>query len=326
MYDPHERDVVDSIEDVVRDHLRYLTTHETKRWWAADFFDFMERDDYHDELEKVRTQARSLQPGLLAGLTGNIITEEGLPNFTAVLATLFPDDSGVSDHPWAVWQRGWTAEEDQHGSVLHQYLTLTGRVHMQAVDKTIYGFLKKGVAHQPSLYRGLLYPMFQEPATRVSHVNTGRLAFEQGDEHLAQICRNIAGDEQRHGMFFLGVAKAVFEQDPEGMMIAYAELMRSGLVMPARLMTDGQTPAPELFEIYAELAEDLGIYTANDYADIFQKLNEQLGVDQYSVSGKAAEMQETVCKLPGRVRRIAARKKREKREPRPFSWLYGEKA
>lgn len=325
-YDPHEREVLESIEGVVQDHLKYLTTHDTKRWWAADYFDFMERDDYHDRLEELRTQARSLHPGLLAGLTGNIITEEGLPNFSSMFAMLFPDKTGVSDSPWGVWQRGWSAEEDQHGSVLHQYLTLTGRVNMQAVDKTIYGFIKNGVEYQPSLYGGILYPMFQEPATRVSHVNTARLAFEQGDEYLAQMCRNIAGDEHRHGMFYLGVVNAAFEQDPEGLMVTYGKLMRSGLVMPARLMTDGQTPAPELFEIYADLAEDLGIYTPGDYANILETLNDKLSIEHRSVTGEAARMQDVLCGLPDRIRKVDARTASKKREPRPFSWLYGEKA
>ncbi len=37
------------------------------------------------------------------------------------------DETGAQSHPWAVWTRHWTAEENRHGNLLNKYLYLSGR-------------------------------------------------------------------------------------------------------------------------------------------------------------------------------------------------------
>ena len=110
------------------------------------------------------------------------------------------DTTGEDDHPFAVWTRGWTAEENRHGDILNRYLYLCGRVDMRAVETTIQRLIANGLS--PGLennpYLCFVYTSFQERATKISHGNTARLAKDHGDERLARICGLVAADEGRH--------------------------------------------------------------------------------------------------------------------------------
>lgn len=74
---------------------------------------------------------------------------------------------------------------------------------------------------------------------QVSHGNTARHALEYGDETLAKICGLIASDEGRHEMAYTKIIDGVFERDPDGAVLAFADMMRKQIVMPAHLMSDG---------------------------------------------------------------------------------------
>lgn len=60
---------------------------------------------------------------------GDMITEEALPTYMAMLNTLdgVRDETGASPTPWAKWTRLWTAEENRHGDLMNKYIYLTGR-------------------------------------------------------------------------------------------------------------------------------------------------------------------------------------------------------
>ncbi|EEF32286.1 stearyl acyl carrier protein desaturase, putative [Ricinus communis] len=59
-------------------------------------------------------------------------------------------------------------------------------------------------------------------ATFVSHGNTARLAEEQGDMKLAQICGTIAADEKRHKTAYVKIVEKLFEIDPDATVLAFA--------------------------------------------------------------------------------------------------------
>jgi len=315
--------VLQSLAGQVAGSLHLLTSLQTKHWWAGEFFEFMQQPDYHRELTQMREESRALSDDLLVALVGDMVTEEALPNYSARLAVMLPDPTGVADDPWAVWQRGWSAEEDQHGAALHQYLLLTGRVDMAAVSRSIYSLIKNGFRQEPSLYQGIFYPMFQEPATQLSHGNVARLAFKNGVRACAEICGKIAGDESRHAQFYLEVAQAVFRADPEQALREYAALIRQRITMPAELMEDGRRGSPDLFKDFATVTGRLGIYTAFDYADILEHLNGALNIGSLPLHGVDAKAQEYLCSLPARVRRAAERAKPSTSGVGPFAWIHG---
>ena len=322
-FDPKKREILDFIEPVVEAHLDLLVDIDSKKWWPARFFSWMETPDYQEPLAELRREAEGLGLGILATLVGNNVTEEALPNYSARLATLFPDPTGIDPRPWSMWSRGWTAEEDMHGRVLNEYLLLTGRVNMEAVEKTIFGLLKGGFEQDDDLYKGVLYPMFQEVATRVSHVGTGRIARDQHANTMATMCRNIAGDEARHARFYFAVGKALFEADPEGALASWHDLMKDGVIMPALYMTDGETPAPDLYNQFAGIAQEVGVYTPIDYAAILRDFNERLGVSELKVAGESARQQEYLSRLPERIEKIGEYRMARGREPVALSWFNG---
>ena len=65
---------------------------------------------------KLRDQASGIPDPIRAALALNMLTEEGLPHFHRLLAVYLGDDSH-----WRAWNNLWTAEEDRHGQVLHDY-------------------------------------------------------------------------------------------------------------------------------------------------------------------------------------------------------------
>jgi acyl-[acyl-carrier-protein] desaturase len=322
----HQQEVLQNLTPEVASKLHLLADFESKHWWANEFFRFMEQPDFHRELSQMRQESAALSDELLVVLVGDMVTEEALPNYSSRLAVMFPDHTGTATDAWSVWQRGWSAEEDQHGTALHNYLLLTGRVDMVAITKSIFSLIRNGFPQEPSLYKGVLYPMFQEVATQVSHANVAKLSNKQGVRMCTEICAKIATDEKRHGQFYFEVSRALFQSDPEQAVIEFGELMTQGIAMPAELMHDGDRGAPSLFRDYASVATRLGVYTPQDYADILERLNTGLGVGNLQVAGEAAKAQEALCKLPDRIRKVADRRKPQANKELPFAWIYGRQA
>lgn len=73
--------------------------------------------------------AWTLLPAHTPRAPGDMITEEALPTYMAMLNTLdgVRDETGAAPTPWGRWTREWTAEENRHGDVMNKYMYLTGR-------------------------------------------------------------------------------------------------------------------------------------------------------------------------------------------------------
>jgi acyl-[acyl-carrier-protein] desaturase len=112
------------------------------------------------------------------------------------------------------------------------------------------------------------------------------------------------------------------DQDPDGGMITIGTLFRRVIAMPGRLMFDGKDP--DLFDHFAIVAQRLAVYTVEDYASIVEHLVATWDVAHRSVSGKAARMQEFLCKHAERCRATApAVAENVGRQPAvPFSWVF----
>lgn len=176
-----------------------------------------------------------------------------------------------------------------------------------------------------SPYLGFIYTSFQERATFISHGNTARFAKGYGDLKLAQICGTIAADEKRHETAYTKIVEKLFEIDADTTMLAFEDLMRKNVIMPAHLMYDGQDG--NLFDHFSSVAQRLGVYTARDYADILEFLIEKWNVKKIGgLSGKGRKAQEFVCKLAPRIRKVEERaQERAKRGRRcAFSWIFNE--
>jgi len=267
------RDVTEAISGFVEEQLKWLNPVHTS-WQPSDFLPNLKSDDWREAVHALRAGAAGLSDELLVVLVGDTITEEALPSYQTMTNRHrgMGDHTGASEAPWARWTRGWTAEENRHGVLLSTYLYLSGRVDMRAVELTTQHLIRNGfdpkTANDP--YKGLIYTSFQERATRVSHGNAARLAHRSGDALLGRICNAVAGDEARHEEAYKSFVKKLLELDPKGTLIAFAEMMRTKVTMPARLMSDGVEA--DLFGRFSTVAQRIDVYTAHDYATIIEHL------------------------------------------------------
>mmetsp|Transcript_4691 Transcript_4691/g.5231 ORF Transcript_4691/g.5231 Transcript_4691/m.5231 type:complete len:268 (+) Transcript_4691:1377-2180(+) len=263
-----------------------------------------------------------------------MVTEEALPTYQTLLNTFegCDDPTGTTDSAWARWSRGWTSEENRHGDLLNKYLYLGGKCDMRSIEVTIQHLITSGFnpGAEKDPYKGFVYTSFQERATKISHGNVGKLAKQYGDKNLQRICAKIAGDEARHEKAYQKFVTEILLRDPDGIIETFADVMRGQIVMPAELMNDGVKT--NLYEDFSEIAQNLEVYTAIDYAEILQHLVTLWDLEHLTGLGDEAEKdREYLCKLPGRYKKLAERsmnRKKKATEDAPktaksFSWIHG---
>lgn len=325
---PQKIEMFKSLEDWAEGNILPFLKSVEKNWQPQDFLPDPASEGFYDEVKELRARAREIPDDYFVCLVGDMITEEALPTYQTMLNTLdgVRDETGASPTSWAIWTRAWTAEENRHGDLLNKYLYLSGRVDMRQIEKTIQYLIGSGMdpRTENSPYLGFIYTSFQERATFISHGNTARLAKEHGDLKLAQICGTIAADEKRHETAYTKIVEKLFEIDPDGTVLAFADMMKKKISMPAHLMYDGRDD--NLFEHFSAVAQRLGVYTARDYADILEFLVGKWSVeDLQGLSGEGRRAQDFVCGLAPRIRKLDERaQSRASKVARPvsFSWIY----
>ena len=305
-----------------------------KNWQPQDFLPDPESEEFLDNIKEIQKRAEGVSDDLMVVLVGDMITEEALPTYMNMLNTLdeTKDNTGADGTPWAQWTRKWTAEENRHGDLMNKYMWMTGKCNMKPIETTIQNLIGSGMNPQTdnNPYLGFVYTSFQERATKISHGNTARMAREAGDDKLAKICGIIAADEGRHEIAYQRIIDEVKKRDPDGAVLAFADMMKKQITMPAHLMDDGQHKARtgrDLFSDFAAVAERSGVYTAEDYADIMEHLIKRWEINSITgLSAEAMEAQEYLMKQPDRIRKLAAfgKKKAAKKGPmtESFSWIF----
>ncbi|XP_057547956.1 stearoyl-[acyl-carrier-protein] 9-desaturase, chloroplastic [Amaranthus tricolor] len=328
---PEKIEIFRSLEGWAEENLLVHLKPVEKCWQPQDFLPDPASEGFYDQVKELRERAKEIPDDLYVVLVGDMITEEALPTYQTMLNTLdgVKDETGASPTSWAIWTRAWTAEENRHGDLLNKYLYLSGRVDMRSIEKTIQYLIGSGMdpRTENNPYLGFVYTSFQERATFVSHGNSARLAKEHGDLKMAQICGIIASDEKRHETAYTKIVEKLFEIDPDGTVLAFADMMKKKIAMPAHLMYDGRDD--NLFDNFSAVAQRLGVYTARDYADILEFLVGRWEVEKLTgLSSEGQKAQDYVCSLPPRIRRLEERaRERVKQAPSiPFSWIFDRQA
>jgi acyl-[acyl-carrier-protein] desaturase len=319
----HQLEVIQSIEGFVGEHLNTLLLNVEDSWQPSDFLPNMNAEDWIEQLTDFRNNAAALSDEVLVVLVGDMVTEEALPTYQTWLNRLqgVTDMTGASPSPWARWSRGWTSEENRHGDLLNKYLYLTGRVDMRSIETTIHHLINNGFdpRTENDPYLGFVYTSFQERATKISHRNVGVLAKRAGENHLHKICGMIAGDEARHEKAYKLFMTKIFELDPAKAVLAFAQMMKSKIAMPAMLMDDGKDK--NIYSKFSLVAQKIGVYTAKDYAEIIGTLVHEWKIEGLTgISGASAKAQEYLCRLSERYLNLADRLSFSGVEK--FSWLY----
>ncbi|XVF29581.1 hypothetical protein REPUB_Repub15cG0133300 [Reevesia pubescens] len=324
---PQKIEIFKSLENWAENNVLIHLKPVEKCWQPQDFLPDPASDGFYEQVEEIRERAKEVPDDYFVALVGDMITEEALPTYQTMLNTAdgVRDETGACLTSWAIWIRAWTAEENRHGDLLNKYLYLSGRVDMRQIEKTIQYLIGSGMdpKTENNPYLGFIYTSFQERATFISHRNTSRQAKQHGDIKLAQICGLIAADEKRHETSYTKIVEKLFEIDPDETVLAFANMMRKKITMPAHLMYDGRDE--NLFDHFSAVARRLGVYTATDYADIVEFLVDRWKVKELTgLSADGRKAQDYVCELPPRIRKLEERAQvRAKQAPSiPFSWIF----
>ena len=308
----------------VEELLPSLKTVE-ESWQPSDFLPDFGGENWRDEVQELQDEARSLSDEMLVVLVGNIVTEEALPSYQAALNRFggMTDRTGTEKHAWAVWSRGWTAEEKRHGDVTRAYLLLSGTVDMRSVEQTIQHLLRNGfdTGAGGDPFRGLAYASIQEHATKTSWRQLGGIVRKAGAPRLHKLCGLVAADEARHERVYRGMMKGVLEHDPDGCLEALRDTL-GRVAMPAKTMSDGETRF--LFEKFADVGQRIGVYDLGDYADNVQGFVDELGLEKLGgLTAEGNRNRDEICELPQRYRQMAEMLSRQRPRKASFRWIHG---
>lgn len=302
-------EVMQTVEKEVDSYIdKYLIPVE-EIWQPTDLLPNFQSENYIEEIQQIREESKELGYDFWVVMVGDMVTEEALPTYESWLM----DMEGVDQHGrngWSKWIRHWTGEENRHGDTLNKYLYLSGRVNMREVEITTHHLINDGfeVGTGRDPYRNFIYTSFQELATNISHKRVAQIAKKKGNRMLYKMCNIIAGDEMRHHLAYREFVKTIFNYDPSEMMLAFEDMMRKKIIMPAQNLRQSGGKMASAFDDFSNAAQRLGVYTTFDYIDILQKLNDFWEITKISnLTDEAEKARDYLVRLPERMLRIAER-------------------
>jgi acyl-[acyl-carrier protein] desaturase len=323
-FEEKRREVMKHIEGFMLQKMHeYLKPVDTI-WQPSDLLPDSTRSTFFSEIKELQESAAGLSYDLIAVLIGDTITEEALPTYESWL-TMVEGVSKEEHGGWMQWTRQWTAEENRHGDLLNKYLYLSGRVNMRMMEVSTQYLISDGfdIGTGTDPYRNFIYTSFQELATNISHRRVASQAKRDGDVLLSKMCGVIAGDEARHAKAYTYFISKIFEVDPNEAMLAFEDMMRKKIVMPAHFLREIGLKVGQTFGHFTDAAQRLGIYTAVDYVDILKDLLEEWHIASAQDLSEAGEKaRDYLMNLPARLLRVAERMKNPMLEYK-FSWIAG---
>ena len=285
-------EVLKDLEGRVRE---LMEAHERKRdvWYPSDLLE-PEPDTCPDEFRtKLRTRAEGIPDHVRAALALNLLTEEGLPHFHRLLAVYLGDESH-----WRNWNNLWTAEEDRHGQVLHDYVRDTRLFNQRKIEEMQFEYLRRGFHPEwdRDPYRVFAYTTVQERATQFSHSETGRIVSEY-EPRLGEVLSHVAKDEARHYAFYRSVFEEILKRDPD------QALHSASFILPAIDMPGITIPG---FKDLADVIRRSGIYGPRDYLRIVQEQIRYWKIESLQGLGELGRIaQEKILGIPARLKRVA---------------------
>ncbi len=309
------------MDEIIDTFLKNIDTN----WQPSDLLPDSSSDNFLADVKELQLECKELPYDYLAVLVGDIITEEALPTYETWLMDIEGiHGKGGNRNGWSKWIRMWTAEENRHGDLLNKYVYLSGRVNMRQMEISTQYLISDGMeiggARDP--YRNFVYTSFQEMATNISHRRTATLAKQYGNGQLSKICGVIASDEARHAKAYKSFIGKIFEIDASEMMIAFEDMMRKKIVMPAHFLRQQGEKISTTFTHFSDAAQRLGVYTTNDYTDILESLVKEWDISNIRGLNDAAERaRDYLMSLPERFRRVAERSSIKAPLEYEFNWI-----
>ncbi len=291
-------------------------------WQPQDFLPDSRDDNFLEQVKEIQELAKDLPYDFWVVLVGDMITEEALPTYESWLMDVEGVDQ-IENNSWSTWVKHWTAEENRHGDLLNKYLYLSGKVNMKEVEKTTQYLIADGfdIGTDRDPYKNFVYTSFQELATYVSHNRVAEIAKKNGNKRLAKMCKMVAGDEMRHHTAYSEFVERIFAVDPSQMMLAFTDMMKKKITMPAHFLRESGGVISNAFEEFSNTAQRIGVYTARDYVDILDKLINRWEIDKITnLTDDAEKARDYLMKLPSRMLRVAERMKLPENSHQ-FKWV-----
>lgn len=285
-------EVLSDLEPVVHD---LMVVHEEKRilWFPSELLAPPPDTDPDRHVRDLRDRARGISLPARVAIALNLLTEEGLPHFHRLLAGYLGGDTF-----WSKWNNLWTAEEDRHGAVLHDYTRDSQILDNPVLEKMQFEYLRAGFNPDwdRDPYRVFVYTTLQERATQVSHANTGKLASEY-EPNIGTVLSNVAKEEARHYTFYRTIFREVLRRDPNRALVSAAALMPA-IDMPGISMPH--------FREMADVIRRAGIYGPRDYLKIVEEQIRYWAIDRLSdLNETGRKAQERILGIPARLERVA---------------------
>ena len=294
-----DRALLEELEPTVAKLLdRHLA--KAKEWFPHEMVPWSRGRDFEPD-ETWDPEEYPVPDGVRSALFLNLLTEDNLPYYFRTIQNVFGDGA------WGEWARRWTAEEGRHAIVIRDYLTVTRALDATALERARMRQVSGGITPEPENPADtMVYVTLQELATRIAHLNTGKLLTDRpGYEVMAR----VAADENLHYLFYRGVTDAAIELDPSMVLLAIERQVRD-FAMPGTGIAD--------FPSHAARIARLGIY---DFVEHHDHILLPLVLRHWKVesleglSGEAEAARERLVKYVGRVGSLAGRlKERRARE------------
>ena len=151
-----------------------------------------------------------MPPAIYTAVETALLTEVNLPWFTTHLHGTFKG----ALNPIKEFVHTWTAEEDQHSSLLETYLIVTRNANPHELKKLRYRVVEQGFESEfTAPTQVMAYTAMQELATLVYYNNVAKVA-QLHDRDLAALLRRLAKDESLHYAFYRDAIKAHLELEP----------------------------------------------------------------------------------------------------------------
>lgn len=272
-----------------------MEIHEQKRelWYPSELIGPGPGECADTHLATLRKRAEGIPDFARAALALNLLTEEGLPHFHRLLAVYLGDNSF-----WRLWNNLWTAEEDRHGQVLHDYTRDTRLFDQRRLEEMQFEYLRAGFhpSWDQDPYRVFVYTTVQERATQFSHAGTGDIVAEY-EPALGTVLGYVAREEARHYTFYRTVFEEILQRDPD------QALHSASFILPAIDMPGVTMPG---FKELADVIRRSGIYGPRDYLRIVQEQIRYWKIESIGGLGELGrKAQEKILGIPDRLRRIA---------------------
>lgn len=286
---------VEVLADLEADVNVLMEAHEAKRllWFPSDLLSPEPDTDPDSFIRQLRERAEGISLPARVALCLNTLTEEGLPHFHRLISQYLGADS-----IWSKWNNLWTAEEDRHGAILHDYTRDSRILDNPVMERMQFEYLRAGFepTWDKDPYRVFVYTTLQERATQVSHANTGKVASVH-EPLIGEVLSNVAKEEARHYVFYRAIFERVLKRDPNRALESAANIMPS-IEMPGVNMPH--------FREMADVIRRAGIYGPREYLKIVEEAMRYWAIDKITgLNEMGKKAQERILAIPARLERVA---------------------